>query len=130
MTVTLATYFMAAFTGLLVLVTYLLVRATRKYTSVTEKLLEQNKESFNQSRKALLADVVSRTVYRGTHMRFHSGTKNLFLPYIKGVYETVKAIDIDLAKELMLAWKSFSKAQPEEISNIYKDIEKVLKKDW
>lgn|GEM_PF-4691918 len=122
-----ATWVIAAFTIVLAFFTGLLWLATRRYAKVTKQLLEQTRESFDQSRKAFLADVVSRTVYRGTHMRFHSDTKHLFLPYIKGVYETIKAIDVNLAKELMVVWESFSKGQPKDVRSIYQDIEKALK---
>lgn len=121
-------WIIAAFTIVLAFFTGLLWKATHNYAKVTKELLRQSRESFDLSRKAFLADVISRTMYCATHMRFHDRTKHYFLPYIKGVYQAVKGIDLDLAKELMEGWNSWSKGQPEEMADLYGKVPKILEK--
>lgn len=127
-TMNIATWVIAVFTIVLASFTGLLWLATRKYSKVTGKLLEQNKESFDLSRKAFLADIISRTMYCATHLRFHTKTERHFEPYIKGVYDAVKGIDPDLAKELMTGWKSWSEGQGKGMDSIYKNIPGMLEK--
>lgn len=58
----LANWIMAGFTGVLAVFTSLLFFTSRRYTKVTEKLLQQSEAASKQSRAAFLGDMVVKAL--------------------------------------------------------------------
>ena len=121
---------LVVFTGLLAYFTFLVKRATDKYTKVTEELLKQSRESSDQSRKAFLANMIGSTMYRATELKLGSKSSDYFARYIKGMYGAVRGIDADLAEELKKGWLYWSESPGKEARDpwsIFTAIPTILK---
>lgn len=106
-----APWFMAGFTDLVALFTFLLWRATnnyiettKEYTEITKKLLKQSEEAFKQSRTAFLANIfrdLAASVKEQEQLKKASGV------YIFKMLVAFGKIDKGIAEEvweLMKTW--------------------------
>ena len=100
---------------LLVLYTLRIATATKKYAEVTERLLELNKQSSDESRKGYVIDVIGMIVYRAMDLKAKASTNklNYLQGYIKGAYEAIKDIDPDLADDVKKGLISWGEKQGE-----------------
>ena len=97
----------------LVLYTLKIAAATKKYAEVTERLLELNKQSSDQSRKGYVIDVIGMIVYRAMDLRASTHQVDYLQGYIKGAYEAIKDIDPGLANDVKTGLISWGEKQGE-----------------
>jgi len=98
---------------LLVLYTWRIAAATKKYAEVTERLLELNKQSSDESRKGYVIDVIGMIVYRAMDLKASTNKVDYLQGYIKGAYEAIKDIDPDLADDVKKGLISWGEKQGE-----------------
>lgn len=108
-----ANWLLALCSALLVIVTTLLWLANKEYTKKTAELLDLNKEAFNRSRKGYVIDVVSMIVYRAMDLKVGAQKVDYLQGYIKGAYEAIKDIDVDLADDVKKGLISWGEKQGE-----------------
>jgi len=95
------------FTGVIALFTALLWCATRKYTKITEELLKQSWTAFEQSKRALVTDVVDRTIQYTLQLVDNNGI-DAAVEYFVGKMTMIAEIDEKIAKEIdraLIAWE-------------------------
>ena len=98
---------------LLVLYTWRIAAATKKYAEVTERLLELNKQSSDESRKGYVIDVIGMIVYHAMDLKASTNKVDYLQGYIKGAYEAIKDIDPDLADDVKKGLISWGEKQGE-----------------
>lgn len=95
------------FTGVIAFFTALLWCATRKYTKITEELLKQSWTEFEQSKRALITDVVDRTIQYTLQLVDNNGIDTA-VEYFVGKMMMIAEIDEKIAKEIdraLVAWE-------------------------
>ncbi len=115
MEMTLATSLVALFTASLVIVGYLQVRAMRRYTEVTARLLEQSEKAFKQSQVAFESDLVSKIMLYGAELRGEEVTARHFAEgFVNGMIAVVHKVDRSLYKKVIDDIAAFSEAKGAE----------------
>jgi len=113
-----APWFMAGFTYLVAVFTFLLWRATKKYAETTEGLLEQSKQGVNQSR--LLAEVTkellnqSKETFKQSRIAFLANIVKDLTAYVKE-QEKLKRTSIDYIFKISVAFGKIDKEIAKEV---------------
>lgn len=112
------TWFLVSFTGLLVIVTYLLVHATNRYTSITEKLLKQSEEAFIQSstvfkhqRQAFESNIISQMMFSAAQLAGNSNTRQFSGSFVIGMADALNEIDSGTYKKVEQGLKAWRKGK-------------------
>ena len=142
-----APWFMAGFTYLVAVFTFLLWRATKKYAETTEGLLEQSKQGVNQSR--LLAEVTkellnqSKQAVEQSRISFIGSIIDTTIEYaeklpiqnkkakqtsyILNKARAIKTISIERSEEFLKAMSSWEEGKNKEIEEKLKEIVEKIK---
>lgn len=115
MDMTLVTGLVALFTASLVIVGYLQVRAMKRYTEVTTRLLEQSEKAFKQSQVAFESDLVSKIMFYGAELRAKEVVSKRFAEgFVNGMIAVIHKVDRSLYKKVIDDIGAFSEARGAE----------------
>lgn len=105
-----APWFMASFTILVALFTFLLWGTTKKYAKTTKELLDQSKEVLKQSRISFLVSIVERTI---DHLKreedLYKHEQAQAVAYIEGKTKGINRISKEGALEFLDAMIDWSR---------------------
>lgn len=131
-----APWFMAGFTYLVAVFTFLLWRATKdyaettkeytevnkEYTEITRKLLKRSRRTFEQSRISFLVDIVDKTVEYVEKLPQHN-KRALQTSYILNKARAFKIISEEIHTEFLKAMLGYDVGKKEEFEQELKKLE-------
>ena len=100
---------------LLVLYTWRIAAATKKYAEVTERLLELNKQSSDESRKAFAVNFIEQAINNGVTLVLRRHAPDWLGAYVKAVYKSIEGVDAKLAQDFKSAWLTCTEGEWSEI---------------
>ena len=105
-----APWFMASFADLVALFTFLLWRATKEYTEVTKKLLEQSEQALTTN---VFREILFSTSQLNVQLRINNFDEKARPPYVEnfaiGMLATLQSTDPSLFKKISKAIENWCK---------------------